>query len=126
VLRGCKFVVPANAGAGNNDLFADNNVTFACPPGTEGKAVTFTNKSGKYHLLATQLPPSTEIVHCAPAKPTPKPVPPTPKKPSPAPAKPTPKPVSPTPKPALYKCISSKCVEHADGLDKSTCEQLCG
>jgi hypothetical protein len=58
-LEGCKFVVPANPSAGNNDLFG--SATFACPPGTKGTPVTL---PGGPHLIK-QLPPSTEIVHCA-------------------------------------------------------------
>jgi hypothetical protein len=66
MLEGCKFVVPVNATAGNNDLYTgnsanDGSTTFACPPGTKGTPVTVAN--GPY--LTKQLPPSTEIVHCA-------------------------------------------------------------
>jgi hypothetical protein len=65
MLEGCKFVVPVNAFAGNNDLYTgnsanDGSTTFACPPGTKGTPVTVAN--GPY--LTKQLPPSTEIVHC--------------------------------------------------------------
>jgi hypothetical protein len=60
-LEGCKFVVPANPSAGNNDLYTwSGTTTFACPPGTKGTPVTL--PAGPY--LIKQLPPSTEIVHC--------------------------------------------------------------
>jgi hypothetical protein len=62
VLEGCKFVVPANTSAGNNDLLADyTTTTFACPPGTKGTPVTLS----ALPYLINQLPPSAEIVHCA-------------------------------------------------------------
>jgi hypothetical protein len=66
VIEGCTFVVPANTSAGNNDLFTgnDSTTTFACPPGTKGTPVTL---PGGPHLIK-QLPPSTEIVHCAVVK----------------------------------------------------------
>jgi predicted outer membrane repeat protein len=57
-LEGCKFVVPANPSAGNNDLLG--GATFACPPGTTGTPVTVA--VGPHTIK--QLPPSTEIVHC--------------------------------------------------------------
>ena len=63
-LGGCKFTVPWSKGPGHNDVFIDDGgkVTFACPPGTTGTPVTI-KQAGK-DLLPSQLPPSTEIVHC--------------------------------------------------------------
>jgi hypothetical protein len=58
VLAGCKFVVPANTRAGNNDLLGA--ATFACPPGTTGTPVAVA--AGPHTIK--QLPPSTDIVHC--------------------------------------------------------------
>jgi chitinase len=50
--------------------------------------------------------------------------------PPPAPTpRPLPTPAAPTPSPqpaALYKCVDGRCVKRKGGLDKSTCNQLCG
>jgi hypothetical protein len=61
-LEGCKFLVPANTRAGNNDILG--SAIFACPPGTKATPVTL---PGGPHLIK-QLPPSTEVVHCAVVK----------------------------------------------------------
>ena len=61
-LAGCKFTVPQSKGEGNDVCIYDGGkVTFACPPGTTGTPVTM--NQGK-DLLPSELPPSTEIVHC--------------------------------------------------------------
>ena len=61
-LAGCKFTVPQSKGNGHNDvrIYNGGKVTFACPPGTTGTPVTIVGKD----LLPSELPPSTEIVHC--------------------------------------------------------------
>ena len=63
-LAGCKFTVPQSKGEGHNDvyIFDGGKVAFACPPGTTGTPVTI--KQDDKDLLPSQLPPSTEIVHC--------------------------------------------------------------
>jgi hypothetical protein len=61
-LAGCEFMLPADLSEGHNDInYYYNSITFSCPPGSSGTPVTM--KAGVL-LSATQLPPTTEIVHC--------------------------------------------------------------
>jgi hypothetical protein len=74
---GCIFTKPTTAAAGQNDVgrctaaipsdYCDDNtaaatVRFACPPGSTGAAVSMSAQD----LLATQLPPTKQVVSCTP------------------------------------------------------------
>jgi hypothetical protein len=76
---GCTFTKPTDTTSGHNDVgrcttsmpsdYCDDDtaaatVSFGCPIGTTGAAVTMSAQD----LLTTQLPPAKEIVHCAPKK----------------------------------------------------------
>ena len=79
-IAGCTFRKPAEDSKGHNDIYrcvkgqssygCESSVptavvTFKCPAGTVGESVTMVAQD----LLATQLPPATEVVHCTPMLP---------------------------------------------------------
>jgi hypothetical protein len=65
------FIRPINTSVGHNDI-SSNRVTFYCPGGTTGKAVTVLPStppgSNCPTIDAADLPPSKKVMHCNPSK----------------------------------------------------------